>query len=293
MADGGVHLRYWVRRRPRVARRAPALVALPLVAVALVAVVLIPTAGAGARPTASAGTAGTVAPEETQQVSDGPQLPADPDADPARIRRRADEILDDDRYRSPEPEGRTFLDRLREWVDDRLPNISAPGGRSFDGASILIVALVVAGAVAVTSWAVAGSRRRRWAPDDPLDSEVELTPLRTPSEWTAEAEHCEARGDHRGAVRARFRALSGALAARGLVADTAGRTAGEMRAELAQHAPAAGEPFVSLAQLFERAWFGSVVVREDDATAARTLAERVLEAAPRRAEGGPDAGDQG
>lgn len=220
-----------------------------------------------------------------QQSSDGPQLPADPDADPARTRREADEILEQDRFRAPEEGGRTLLDRIRETIDDRMPRIRGPGGAASEGLSLLVVGVVVILAVGLATWVVVTSRRSRSAPDeDPDDSDVELTPLRSVAEWTTEAERCEGAGDHRGAVRARFRALTSTLADRGLVGDSPGRTVGELEADLSARAPVAVPAFLPLATLFERVWFGLDQAEPEDSAAARNLADRALEAAPRRPE---------
>ncbi|MGI8940230.1 MAG: DUF4129 domain-containing protein [Iamia sp.] len=250
-----------------------------LAAAAVVALVVVP---GGARPAPAQGPGAVAA----QQSSDGPQLPTDPDVDPDGIRREADEILAQDRFRAPEEGGRSLLDRIREWVGDRMPRVRGPRGATADGLSLVVVGVVVVVAVGLAAWVVATSRRSRAAPDDDADdSEVELTPLRSPSEWTEEAERCEAAGDHRGAVRARFRSLTSALAERGLVGDTPGRTVGEIEADLSARAPGALPAFVPVGELFERTWFGSTQAEPEDSAAARTLAARALDAAPRH----PDA----
>ncbi len=251
-------------------------------ALVLLAATVLVTLAAG--PWAAAAPGAPARPDLGRQIADGPQLPPDPDTDPARSRRTADEILDGDEYRAPEEGGRTLLDRIRDWLGDRMPEVSGPGRGASNGLSLLIVAVVGTAALALVAWVVANSRRSRRAADedDEIDSEVELTPLRTVDEWTAEAERCEAEDDHRGAVRARYRAVTRTLVDRDLVADAPGRTTGELRDDLGRRAPSAAPAFAPLADLFERVWFGSTHAHPDDAVAARRLAEAAVEAAPRR-----------
>lgn len=223
----------------------------------------------------------------TRQVDDGPQLPVDPDADPAETRRTADEILADDAYQAPAdeaPGGRSLLDRIREWFGDRLPDIQGPGSGATDGLSLVLVAAIAAGAVAVVIWVVRAGRRSRSAPDDidDTDADIEITPLRSPSEWSEEADRCEAAGDHRAAVRARFRAVTATLVDRELVVDSPGRTTGELRLDLEERAPEAAAAFAPLAAHFERTWYGSATAGPDDSDRARALAQAALRAAPDR-----------
>ncbi|HMJ77391.1 MAG TPA: DUF4129 domain-containing protein, partial [Iamia sp.] len=149
--------------------------------------------------------------------------------------------------------------------------------------SYLVFGVVVLGGLAGLVYVVVRAQGTRRAPDEEADVDVDVTPLRTPDEWEAEAERCERAGDHRGAVRARFRALTTSLARRDLVADTPGRTAGELRTDVAERAPALVPAFGAVADLFERVWFGGETAGPEQSTAARDLAARALAAAPRRA----------
>ena len=153
--------------------------------------------------------------------------------------------------------------------------------------------VVVLGGLAAITYVVARTRGTRRTPDEPADADVDVTPLRTPDEWDAEAERCERAGDHRGAVRARFRALTTTLARRDLVADTPGRTAGELRIDVAERAPALAPAFGAVADLFERVWFGGGAAGPEQSAAARDLARTALAAAPRRAAAGPHDDEDG
>jgi len=261
------------RRRLIHGRRAAGSVVAGVVLAGLsVGVALGPVPAAGAPPNGPVVVA--------RQTDEGPQLPVDPDADPDGSRRRAQEILERSEYQAPDESGETLFDRIQRWIGDRVPSGAGQGG--LDIGSFVVVALVVVGALAGLTWLLVAARRGRAAPSEDTDAEIDITPLRSPAEWTQEAERCEREGDHRGAVRARFRALTATLATRDLVADTPGRTAGELRDDVAERAPTLSAAFEPVADLFERAWFGVVPAGPEQSRAARDLAARALAAAPRR-----------
>lgn len=228
---------------------------------------------------------GQPTPVPRQSAGDGPQLPVDPEADPDRTRARAEEILERSEYQAPGPRDRSLLERVREWIGDRVPEVDRPEGddQVVDLASLVILLAVAATAVAGLVIVLRSARRTRRGSADEPDVEVEVTPLRSARGWTDEAERCEAAGDHRGAVRARFRALTTTLVDRGIVADAPGRTAGEMRADVAERAPEMAAPFDSVARLFEEVWFGGAASGPEASRAAHDLVRRALDAAPRRA----------
>jgi len=218
-----------------------------------------------------------------QSDEDG-QLPVDPAPDPERTRERADEILRGDEYRAPDTRDRSIIDRVRKWISDRLPDLGGgPTGRGLDTLAYVVFGVVVIGGLGAIAYDVARTRGTRQASDGDTDADVDVTPLRTPDEWDAEADRCEREGDHRGAVRARFRALTVTLARRDLVADTPGRTAGELRFDVAERAPTLTPAFGAIADLFERVWFGGQRAGPEQSAAARDLAAAALAAAPRRA----------
>lgn len=255
-------------------------------AVVLVAVVL----GLGLGSPAGAVVGGGGAP--AHQAPDDPQLPVDPGQDPEQTRQRADEILRGDEYQAPDERDRSVFDRIREWVRDLIPDFGGVDtGGGGDVVAYLVFGVVVAGGIAGIAYVVVRSQRTRRPHDLPPDAEVDVTPLRTPDEWGAEAERCEAAGDHRGAVRARFRALTTTLARRDLVADTPGRTAGELRGDVAERAPDLSPAFEAAADLFERVWFGGGTAGPEQSAAARDLAAAALAAAPRKAAVAPSSED--
>ena len=71
------------------------------------------------------------------------------------------------------------------------------------------------------------------------------------------------------------------LAARGVVDEVPGRTAGEYRTAVTRSTPAAAPDFSVATELFERAWYGAKPTGPDDSARFRELSERVLMGAGR------------
>ncbi|MBI2708634.1 MAG: DUF4129 domain-containing protein [Actinobacteria bacterium] len=264
-----------------------------LVTVAIVVAVLLtgtrPTGAGAAAPADPVGTLhASAAAERALPSSDGrgaPSLP-EPDRDPGEVRDRARRILARDEFRGPRT-GRSLLQRIIDWIRARIPKLRTPRGRLRGSglAAWAVIAMVGAAALFLAARGLIALRsgRRSRSDDAGVDpDEAEITPLRDPDQWRAEAERCEAAGAWRDAVRARYRATTGTLAERVVILDLPGRTAGEHRAEVAQWAPEAAAPFDALARLFEAAWFGSVPIGAEAAERARELSAQTLAAAPRR-----------
>lgn len=216
----------------------------------------------------------------------GPQVPVNPEVDPDRSRDHAEDILDGDEYQEPSRADRSVPDRVREWIADRIPDIDIGGdGRSSSAARLFAYALigvVLVGTVAVIVRVLVHTRGTRESDED-TDSDVEVLPLRSSSEWEDEAARCRAAGDHRAEVRAWFRATTSALADRGLLPTTPGRTARELGRDVEERAPAASPLFGELGVLFEAVWYGGATAGADDGDRAADLSRRTLAAAPRRA----------
>jgi Domain of unknown function (DUF4129) len=102
---------------------------------------------------------------------------------------------------------------------------------------------------------------------------------RSAAEWRAEAEAQERAGAWREAVRSRYRALVADLAARGLVEEVPGRTAGEYRREVGEALPAVATDFAGATELFEVAWYGRSDTGAQEASQLRDLSDRVLQRA--------------
>ncbi|HEV7722404.1 MAG TPA: hypothetical protein VGO60_14020, partial [Iamia sp.] len=118
-------------------------------------------------PGAAGGPAGAVvggAP--ARQAGDDLQLPVDPDRDPDQTRRRAEEILRGDEYRAPEAQDRSVIDRVREWIGDRVPDLGGTTtGAGADIVAYVVFGVVVAGGLAGLAYVVVRAQGTRRAPD--------------------------------------------------------------------------------------------------------------------------------
>jgi len=123
---------------------------------------------------------------------------------------------------------------------------------------------------------VVAVRYTRALRDGPGPAEVAPPRLRPAVDWRADAAANEAAGHWRAALRCRYRALVADLAARGLVEEVPGRTAGEYRREVGVNAPAAAGDFDGATALFEAAWYGNRPTGPDEAQRFRALEGRVL-----------------
>lgn len=194
-----------------------------------------------------------------------------PTFDGREVGEQIDRILVRPEFREP-PE--PLLNRILGWVGEQISRVVgalAGGGRG----ALVAWALLIAGAVALglVLYRIAASSRvdRRVRPPGAADQVG-----RPPEDWRAEAAAHEARGEWRQALRCRYRALVADLAARGLVDEVPGRTAGEYRREVATNLPAASDAFGGATQLFELAWYGHRPTDADEIDRFRSLSEQVL-----------------
>lgn len=198
-----------------------------------------------------------------------PQLPVPAHtADDAR--RAVRDVLSRREFREPaEP----LLQRARDALFDFLGRLLA---RILEGATGSPVGWLAV-AIVVTVIAVLVVRFARGLTRDPAREAVGVPSVRRAArDWRADADALEATGDWRGALRCRYRALVADLAARGLVEEIPGRTAGEYRAEVATNVPTVAGDFAGATALFERAWYGGMPSGRDDAEQFRSLEQRVL-----------------
>ena len=185
------------------------------------------------------------------------ELPV-PQHDPAEARQAADQILSSSRYQWDEPPSNP-LESLVRWITDRLddllPDDLPVGGGgalpSWVGWAVLGIVVVV---VLLVVWrARAGFRRIRKVDEA---AEVVIDEGDEHHDWADEAVAFEEAGRWRDGLRCRYRALVSALAARDVIPDLVGRTAGEFVADVRRNRPAAGRPFRAATEIFESAWYG-------------------------------------
>lgn len=156
-----------------------------------------------------------------------------------------------------------IIDQVLEWLRRLLDVALGSGGGT-------AVAWVVTGVlVAVIVFFL--FRLLRGVSADPGASAATGDDIGRPAvDWRAEAEVHEAEGRWGDAVRCRYRAAVADLAARGVVEEVPGRTAGTYRRLVHEAMPAVADDFSEMTTLFERVWYGGRV-------AGRAEAERMGE----------------
>ena len=200
-------------------------------------------------------------------------LPA-PTRDPDRVREAVREVLARPEFRPPD---RTLLQRVFDWLLEQvgrlLAELGASGAGGIVGLAVLVLALLGIGLLVARF-----SRGMTSSPE--VRAAVPGAPRRPAADWRAEAEAHERGGAWRPAVRCRYRALVAELAARGLVDEVPGRTAGEYRGEVRRSLPDAAADFAGATELFELAWYGRGETGAREASRVRELSGRVLQRAP-------------
>jgi hypothetical protein len=181
---------------------------------------------------------------------------------------------------------RSIMERIGDWIGDRLDDLFGRMGTpdvpssSFGGGVgslvgwllvfVAVVAVVVVIVVVLRNWI-----GRTPVEEEPL-SDTELEHRRRAREWAGDAERHEARGEWKLAMRARLRELVRTLTDRHQVVDLAGRTTGELRADLAVTTPDAHEEFDTACLLFELPWYADVPTGEAENRRFKQAAARVL-----------------
>lgn len=181
--------------------------------------------------------------------------------------------------------GPSWWERAVEWLAERLEDLFGPllpGAGTFGGgASSLVAWLVIVVAAGLVVFAVVRAvrnRRARRSSDDVTPFEVDVDHAQPASHWRDEADRFEAAGEWRDALRARVRQLVRTLTDEGLVTNSAGRTTGELRAELGESAPRAVDDVDVVFGRFESVWYGGAGHDRDDHVVVVAHVEAALRA---------------
>jgi hypothetical protein len=193
-----------------------------------------------------------------------------PVREPEQVREVVREVLSRPEFRPPQ---RSLTERVLDWVLETIGRLLAALGGSGAGG---IVGLVLLALVLVGVGVLAARFSRGLTPSPEVAAAVPGGRRRSAAEWRAQAEAHERAGAWREAVRSRYRALVADLAARGLVEEVPGRTAGEYRREVGRALPEAATDFAGATELFEVAWYGRSGTGAGEAAHLRDLSERVL-----------------
>jgi hypothetical protein len=201
-----------------------------------------------------------------------------PRHNPNQVREAAERVLDRPEF---SPGRKSLGESAADWLYDQFIKLldailgAATGGGFWSIVAAGVFLLLVA-AVGVLVWRVL-----RGVTADPARATGTAEPLRPATDWRAEAEAHERAGAWRQALRCRYRALVADLAARGVVDEVPGTTAGEYRAQVRRGAPASAGHFDDATELFERAWYGDAPTGAGESARFRDLAGQALSAAAR------------
>jgi hypothetical protein len=197
-----------------------------------------------------------------------------PEHDPGEVRETTRRVL-----RRPEfqPAQRSPVQIAWDWLMEQLGILL---GLLASGGAGSIVGLVVVLLIMAAVFLLIVRFSRGITRDPAMAAALPAVPRRSGADWRAEAEAHERAGEWRQAVRSRYRALVADLAARGLVDEIPGRTAGEYRGEVRRNVPTAAAEFGDATELFELAWYARWPTGPDDAARLRTLSDQVLTRVP-------------
>jgi hypothetical protein len=213
-----------------------------------------------------------------------------PDHAPEDARAAADEILARPEYQWSDD--RSLLERIGEWVTDRLDDLFGPLGVSSGGLPVWVGWLVL-GVLVVLVGLLLYRARAGWRRSGSVvatgGSRVVVSVDDDEVDWAAEVDRCEAEGRWREALRARYRLLVGDLARRQVIGDLVGRTTGELVGEVRRTSPSVAPPFAAATDEFEEAWYGGAAVTAADRDRFVGLADAARAAAGATADHTPAA----
>ncbi|ANZ42222.1 hypothetical protein BBK82_46115 [Lentzea guizhouensis] len=192
-------------------------------------------------------------------------VPVDLDRDEARD--AAVRELSDPSYVSDDPNP---LERVLQWVLDRLGELFAgAGGMSGITAVTIIVAVVVLVVIIIRLRTGRTGRALR------SGAKVFGDTTMTAAEHRAAAERAAAAGDLAEAVRERFRAVVRELEQRGVLDARAGRTVDEVALEAGRALPVLADDLRGAAVQFDDVWYGGRTATEQGYRQVVSVDDRV------------------
>ena len=209
-------------------------------------------------------------------------IPVDPDRETAR--RMVVEELGKPAYRQT----KGLLQRLLEWVGERLSELGSLGGE-LSGTWIAIIVMAVVLVVAAIALVVAGPVRRRRAVRTTVGAVLGRDDARTAAQIRASAVAAAADGDLALATVERFRAIVRSLEERALLEEVPSRTAEEAAADAGVFFPTYAQSILPAARLFDAVLYGHRTVDEAGYASAATLDETLAQTRPVRAHDEPSA----
>ena len=197
------------------------------------------------------------------------------------IRRTVADVLSRPEFRDSQP---SILDQALQWLGEQLSRFLALLSGNDVGRAVFALALaaVVVAMIVAAVWFL---RRVQRSGERAGNAGVGPTG-RSAREWEQDAGDAERAGDLREAVRCRYRAVIADLAARGLLDEVPGWTAGQYREAVRTAVPQAFPQFDRATDIFDRAWYGHIPVRREDVQAMTEAVGEVRGAADRVARGG-------
>lgn len=167
------------------------------------------------------------------------------------------------------------VERFMNWIWERINEALDSTARVVPGGlpSLVLVILAIVAIVVALRLGLGPAHLR-----DALTDRRRGDRSRTADDYREEAERLAAAGDHKEAVRARFRAIIRELEQRGVLDPRPGRTAGEIAREGGGAVPSIAGDLHAVAATFDRIWYGRVAATAADYTLVRDADQRVRSA---------------
>lgn len=179
------------------------------------------------------------------------------------------------------------LDRLIEWLREKLPGSGTDSAKPPSGALHWSVYAIIAASLALVALIVWRLRRSKAKPARTpatggtavsLQDEHLLADRLPEEEWIALAEQCAREADYRGALRALYLANLAWLGRNEWIAIHPGKTNREYELELRRKGrefPEARQLFAANVSIFEHAWYGRRSVTAEDTEAFRGRLQQI------------------